>query len=324
MNNRFLNIFAIVACSTLLVTGCGEDNSSYETPNTTGTPTNDGLISQNNFTILFGPPDPKFYDVVTKDYTAVTSEISVQIGDNNNQLITGNHVINFRTEWGLIDPYCTTENGTCKVTWRSGSPDTMPDNYRNTIIAYTSTGQESFADVNGNGLFDDLDIFDTVLYADMEEPFINVDESYNGNVPSFTDGDIIIDTINGKDLTGANAMHDAADGFFNGPNCAHTTLCSTVMTTVTVWESGALILIGSDVFTIGGTVTGLTGTVVLQNNAADDLSLSVNGNFTFKTPVASTYAVTVLTQPAGQTCTVTNGTGTATANIANVTVNCVP
>jgi 6-phosphogluconolactonase (cycloisomerase 2 family) len=78
--------------------------------------------------------------------------------------------------------------------------------------------------------------------------------------------------------------------------------------------------------TIGGTVSGLTGTgLVLQDNGGDNLSVTQNGSFTFKTAVASgkPYAVTVLTQPTGQTCTVANGTGTAgSSNVTNVTVSC--
>lgn len=77
--------------------------------------------------------------------------------------------------------------------------------------------------------------------------------------------------------------------------------------------------------TVGGNVTGLAGTVVLQNNAGDDLSVSTNGPFTFQTAVESgdPYAVTVKTQPAHQFCAVTNGTGTiANANVTNVAVAC--
>ena len=77
--------------------------------------------------------------------------------------------------------------------------------------------------------------------------------------------------------------------------------------------------------TIGGTVTGLSGTVVLQNNLGNNLSVAADGNFNFTTPLASgaAYNVTVLTSPQGQTCTVTNGAGTVGgANVTNVTVNC--
>jgi len=77
-------------------------------------------------------------------------------------------------------------------------------------------------------------------------------------------------------------------------------------------------------YTIGGTVTGLSGTVVLQDNGGDNLSVTQNGSFTFATKVNSgaAYAVTVLTQPAGQTCTVASGSGTASANVTNVAVSC--
>jgi hypothetical protein len=81
---------------------------------------------------------------------------------------------------------------------------------------------------------------------------------------------------------------------------------------------------GNDQRTIGGTLSGLSGTVVLQNNGGNNLSLSANGPFTFTTALANgaAYNVTVLTQPAGQTCNVTNGGGTASANVSNVTVSC--
>ena len=78
--------------------------------------------------------------------------------------------------------------------------------------------------------------------------------------------------------------------------------------------------------TVGGDVSGLTGTVVLQNNGTDSLSISSNGPFTFATAIATggTYAVTVLTQPAGLTCTVANGEGSAVAAVSNIVVNCAP
>lgn len=82
-------------------------------------------------------------------------------------------------------------------------------------------------------------------------------------------------------------------------------------------------------FTIGGEVSGLGGvtggSLVLQNNGGDDLVITADGPFTFVTPVPKTggvYAVTVKTQPDGLVCTVGNGSGTAAANVANVSVQC--
>jgi hypothetical protein len=88
-------------------------------------------------------------------------------------------------------------------------------------------------------------------------------------------------------------------------------------------------------YTIGGTVSGLTGSgPVLQDSftntslnysGTDSDSVTGNGTFTFPTALAtgSNYNVTVMTQPAEQTCSVTNGSGTVgTSNIANITVTC--
>ena len=80
-------------------------------------------------------------------------------------------------------------------------------------------------------------------------------------------------------------------------------------------------------YTIGGTVSGLNagGTVVLQNNGGDNLSVTANGPFTFRTPInyANGYDVSVLTQPAGQTCTVTNAIGAYPGmSVTNVAVTC--
>ena len=79
---------------------------------------------------------------------------------------------------------------------------------------------------------------------------------------------------------------------------------------------------------IGGTVTGLTGSgLVLQNDGGDDLPVTSNGAFVFATPLASgmPYSVSVLTPPANpnQDCVVVNGSGnTAASDINNVTVTC--
>jgi len=73
-------------------------------------------------------------------------------------------------------------------------------------------------------------------------------------------------------------------------------------------------------------VTGAIGSgLVLQNNGADNLQISGNGSFTFPSSLngGSAYAVTVLTHPTLQNCTVSNGQGTAAADVTNVSVTCV-
>lgn len=84
---------------------------------------------------------------------------------------------------------------------------------------------------------------------------------------------------------------------------------------------------GATSYTVGGTLSGLGSglSVTLLNNGSDALTRNANGAFTFATALASgtAYAVTVGTQPTGQTCTVSNGSGTITsANVTSVTVVC--
>jgi 6-phosphogluconolactonase (cycloisomerase 2 family) len=87
----------------------------------------------------------------------------------------------------------------------------------------------------------------------------------------------------------------------------------------------------SSSYTIGGTVTGLTGkglVLVLQNNN-EAIAISASGAFTFPTPVGRGlyYTVFVNTQPISspaQLCTVAHNDGVALANVTTVAVTCGP
>ncbi len=88
-------------------------------------------------------------------------------------------------------------------------------------------------------------------------------------------------------------------------------------------------------FTIGGSVSGLAAgqTLVLTDkissgsnfSASDTQTLSANQPFTFATavPQNGSYAVTIVTQPASQTCSINNATGAGvTAAVSDVDVSC--
>lgn len=91
-------------------------------------------------------------------------------------------------------------------------------------------------------------------------------------------------------------------------------------------------------YSIGGTITGLTEAnkgLVLTNGSntgtytPTEDALKANKPFRYdlpvKVPYAVTYGVTVLTQPTGRFCTVSNATGTmGDAALENINVNCVP
>ena len=119
MNNRFLTVAPLIACSSLFMAGCSDDNSSFETPSTSETPVNAGVVSQKNFSILAEDTQPLVFDAATVTATDTTLVITVKVGDRKNQLLTDAHTILFATEWGLIEPSCTTKDGTCTVTWQT-------------------------------------------------------------------------------------------------------------------------------------------------------------------------------------------------------------
>ncbi|WP_143473803.1 hypothetical protein [Limnohabitans sp. G3-2] len=100
-----------------------------------------------------------------------------------------------------------------------------------------------------------------------------------------------------------------------------------------------LVSCGGDTITSGGSggsgqtyrvkvmVSGLPfgESILLYNNQIDALNLRVNGALTqFPSALSSgdAYAVTVKEKPLGYQCSVSNGVGTASANISNVTILC--
>ncbi len=83
---------------------------------------------------------------------------------------------------------------------------------------------------------------------------------------------------------------------------------------------------GIATYTIGGTVSGLSGTgLVIQNNFGDDLSLSANGSFTFPTALSNRefYNVSVKTHPTGQNCTAVGSGQINGSDINSASVTCV-
>jgi hypothetical protein len=110
-----------------------------------------------------------------------------------------------------------------------------------------------------------------------------------------------------------------------GETCTVTAGSGTVGTTNVTTVKVACV--ANATFSIGGTVSGLntSTSVTLLDNGGNSLSVTANGSFTFTTKLArgATYSVTVGTPPTGETCTVTNGSGTVgSSNVTNVTVAC--
>jgi hypothetical protein len=85
-------------------------------------------------------------------------------------------------------------------------------------------------------------------------------------------------------------------------------------------------------YSVSGTLSGLGAGkyVTLLVNSGSPLTLSGNGSFTMPTSISGgAYSVSVGAQPTGQTCSVTNASGSITnypngSNVTNVSVTCSP
>jgi hypothetical protein len=168
--------------------------------------------------------------------------------------------------------------------------------------------------------------------------------SIGGAVSGLTSGSSVVLQNNGSSTltVSANGAFAFNDGTSAGQSYNVTVLTQPTAQTCTVTNgSGSVDSNGDDVTgisvvcavssSLGGTVTGLAaGTAVtltetLSTNVVANLAVAANGAFAFNgiLPANTGFAVTVATQPSGQTCTVANATGTITANVMSlVTVTC--
>ncbi|TGD71184.1 hypothetical protein E4634_19435 [Mangrovimicrobium sediminis] len=140
----------------------------------------------------------------------VTRSVNVRMADKFNNPVPDGTAALFTTEYGAIEPSCTTVDGACSVQWVSqqprlptllenqplvvrthdpgyscpshnGSSGPCPDDLgsirggRSTVLV-TALGEESFIDRNGNGVFDQAEA-DEDLFDNKTEPFLDHNEN---------------------------------------------------------------------------------------------------------------------------------------------------
>lgn len=183
-------------------------------------------------------PEGSNHVVGALDTFGIEKKIIVQASDLFSNPVPNGTVINFRAAWGLIDPSCAMQGGQCSVTWRSGGDRTVLFGQnplgRVTIVA-SVIGEESFTDVNSNGLYDSEDyaVWDPTK-DNLSEMFINkndMDNGYDYGIDEFIDDN-------------ANGLWDAAPNeIYNGKLCSDSAeaggLCSKDL--IRIWRSNVII-----------------------------------------------------------------------------------
>jgi beta-lactam-binding protein with PASTA domain len=119
---------------------------------------------------------------------------------------------------------------------------------------------------------------------------------------------------------GTTGLVNAITAFSNSPqNASGATASGTLLTFLANPPAS---------YTVGGTISNLSGTLGLDDNGFDPFTVTSTGTstaFTFPTPIAvgSDYSVTVTSQPTGQACTVSNGSGTMGIEpVTTVAISC--
>ena len=201
------------------------------------------------------------------------------------------------------------------------------------VTVSTSPTNESCTVANGSGTVVSGNISNVTVSCSASGPY-NVSATVSGLISGRT---LVLRNNGGDNLTfSSNGTQNFATALYGGTSYAVTVYTQPLAETCAVTSgSGSIgtsnvnvsVACTPSTFTVGGSVSGLGSgkSVVLQNNGGDNTTISGNGSFTFGTAVASgsSYAVTILTQPSGQTCTVSNNSGTiSAANVISVAVSC--
>jgi hypothetical protein len=126
--------------------------------------------------------------------------------------------------------------------------------------------------------------------------------------------------INSPFVSGQYLYFFVADSSANASTYAALIRCPTAKC-----SAGAAALYPHGSYEVGGTLSGLIGSVTLEDNAGNTLTVTANGAFAFSSALVSgaSYGVTVSTQPSGETCTVSGGSGiVGNGNVTSIAVNC--
>ena len=237
------------------------------------------ITTSSAIVIATGPPDQDSMSLSASvlnprgwnwDGTDVT--LTARLADRFNNKIQDGTAILFTTELGSIVGSCTTTDGSCFTTWTSQSPRTsltdLSDLGRTTIIA-TVEGEESFIDVDGNGVFSDGDIF-----TDLPEAYRDDDESgtYDSG-ETFTDFD-------------SGGTWNNISGTYNGSGCTHTTLCDPTTNSITVRDSLTLVMAEDTPAIVAIGTNGFSNNIC---SSQADCSINYPGSFELVqgTPVSS-------------------------------------
>lgn len=106
-----------------------------------------GLPDQNSFSLSATILNPGGADL-----DGVETTVTIRAADAFNNPVPDGTPVNFRTEYGAVDPSCVTTDGACSVIWRSQNPKQADLPSTGTMRTIYNTA----CDINGDGVSDTL------------------------------------------------------------------------------------------------------------------------------------------------------------------------
>ena len=234
-----------------------------------------------------------------RDIDGNTTVLTARLADHFRNPVPDGTVVNFTTEGASIIASCSTTGGACSAVMTSQAP--RPADGRATVLAY-AVGEESFIDLNGNGVADlvpneMVDI--NAKSTDMPEAFRDDNENLIHDAgETFIDfnGDAIYNGSGGI----AGTKPDIGDGKYNGVLCDNVTAppagssAGTCSPTKSIHVRGSLVIVFSG-STAVVSKTAPAGTIDLKGCAGGgttQVDLRIVDSTGNPMPVGSTVTVT--------------------------------
>jgi hypothetical protein len=299
---------------TATVVGQSISTQSDQLTITTGIPDQDSV----SLSILTLNPEAWALD-------GVTDAVTIRLSDRFNNPVPDGTAITFTSEGAQIASQCLTTAGACSVNWVSQSP--RPTDGRVTLRA-TATGEESFVDINGNGVFDG----GTDTFTDIGEAF--TDDNENGTREA---SEPFLD-FGGGVAVAPNGQYDGPNGVFNGLLC-NGAGCGAAPT-VAVFDLGVIAMSGCDLdptpfpisvtapVVVGGLFADMRGNPLPAGTtisfATSNGTLTAPTSFTYpNTLTAQTYGVNVAANlpSSSGALTITVRCPSNVTNVVSITVN---
>lgn len=279
--------------------------SGVKTANSNALTISTGIPTQGNFAMAVSNLTAGNAD----DHLGINDVITVQLSDRFNNPVLDGTAVAFVTNIGQIPGECRTVAGSCTVTWTSsgnGIYNLEPHIAGHVeILAYT-VGEESFTDVDGDGVFDHSDTFSVNTGAgdafdeslrdpatdDIGEVYLDGDES-----GAYQSGEFFHDFNN-------DGVRNPPDAHFYGFGCKGTPTVPCGSTTTK--EIGKQICIAAS--SSGARITSPAGPITVSGTGAGGVNVTFTVSDRNGQALASGTQVTL-------TSTITNGTVTLPTNL---------